>query len=436
MVDAVNKVIPTITDITCKEALEDILNPPIASSQVEKVIRTGFLETPGLSPKQVVILAEAVPSWLAAADSWGAQKLSLYCEGKFHWYRENLDIMTPIQSFPTVAGLAKGNWLTEKNKIILVQGISSFCSKMVTGLESLVVTTNDKLILTCNGILRELKLSFKFLRLSHSCFGGCTDTVTSVGFSRGCGVMGQVELSTGISSLVKDHICPVNNGTSIDPSSIEGKSSKGISSMEHVTTAEFIVPSLFSKTNWVRRRLTDSEILSTLDSPVQITKAVNDRSIDSKLNQDKGLALSRIPLKTIQEVTRIFFDFNIPKAEQHTIPIYDIKRLGPTFTSGLLDIYSEIDQAKVAKSDDTKVNTDLWDEQASTCADNMLSEKAEFLVVNTDHRNLKAEKDTLFSFLRTCSHLRYKKNVRRGFNLHMKTTHGLEGIWKRRIRRF
>ena len=91
--------------------------------------------------------------------------------------------------------------------------------------------------------------------------------------------------------------------------------------MDHITTAEFVVPSLFSKTNWVRRRLTDAEILSTLDSPVQITKAVNDKSIDTKLNQDKMVTLSLIPLKTIQEATRILFGFNIPREEKHTIPL-------------------------------------------------------------------------------------------------------------------
>ena len=175
--------------------------------------------------------------------------------------------------------------------------------------------------------------------------------------------------------------------------------------MDHITTSEFIVPSLFSKTNWVRRRLINAAILSIMDSPVQITKAVNDKSIDTNFNQDKKLAQSLIPLKTIQDATRILFGFKVPKEEKHTIPVYDINRLGPEFSGGLLDIYSEIDQARVAKSDDTKANTDLWDEQASSCPDTTLSDEVELLLVNTDDRHLKVEKDTLFSFLRTCCHL-------------------------------
>ena len=132
--DGVNKFISFITEVTCEEALEDILAPSVASSQVDQVIRTGFLQSPDISPKHDVILAEAVPSWLAAAVSWGAQKLSMYCERELDWYKKNLDIMTPIQSFPTVAGSAKGEWLSEEKKIILVQESSSFCSKMITGL--------------------------------------------------------------------------------------------------------------------------------------------------------------------------------------------------------------------------------------------------------------------------------------------------------------
>ena len=47
-------------------------------------------------------------------------------------------------------------------------------------------------------------------------------------------------MSTGISSLVMDHVCPVENDT-------DARSSQGLSSMNIITSAEFIVPSLFSK---------------------------------------------------------------------------------------------------------------------------------------------------------------------------------------------
>ena len=107
-----------LSEATCKEALSIILSPPVASSKIDQAIRTGFLETPTLSPEHVVILAESMPSWLAAADAWGAQTLSLYCENELKWYRENLDLISPILTYATVAGLVKGDWLKSNNEIL------------------------------------------------------------------------------------------------------------------------------------------------------------------------------------------------------------------------------------------------------------------------------------------------------------------------------
>ena len=50
----------------------------------------------------------------------------------------------------------------------------------------------------------------------------------------------------------------------------------------------------------------------------------------------------------------------------------------------------------------------------------------DFLIVNTDYRYLKTEKEVLFSTLRTISHRRYRKNTRRSFDRYMKTSHGYE----------
>ena len=287
----------------------------MASSSIDQTIRTGFLERPEICPAHVLLLAESIPSWLAAADFWGAHQLSLYCKKEADWYRSHLDIMTHLQVFPTVADLAKGSWLKEPSKIVLIQGSTRFCSKIVLDLESLGLTTEDKIIVTCNGTPRKLRLSFNFLRLSHASFGGCTETKTSNGFLKGCGVDKNVEISKGISSSVADHVFPVESGTPVDPLSSDERSSKCITTVRDIVNDEFIVSSLFSKTHWVKRRLTNAEILSTLDSPVQITKAVNDKKLEINFNQNEDLVETLIPLKTIQEASRILFGFSIPKEE-------------------------------------------------------------------------------------------------------------------------
>ena len=104
-------------------------------------------------------------------------------------------------------------------------------------------------IITCNGIPRKLKLSFNFLRLSHADFGSCTETKTSVGFSKGCGVDKIVETSQGIASSVVDHIFPVESGEPIEPISREARSAKCLATLPDIVHDEFIVPSLFSKTH-------------------------------------------------------------------------------------------------------------------------------------------------------------------------------------------
>ena len=120
-----------------QEALKDILSPPSAQDLNEQIIREGLRRSPEVSPIHVVLLAEAIPSWLPVIDGWGAERLFLYCEREEWWYRANLDLVTPLSLSPTVAGLAKADWVKQSNKIIIVQGSASFCRKMTKGLSSI-----------------------------------------------------------------------------------------------------------------------------------------------------------------------------------------------------------------------------------------------------------------------------------------------------------
>ena len=286
------------------------------------------------------------------------------------------------------------------------------------------MSTEDKIIVTCNERVRNLRLSFKFHRLSHSGLGGSTDTITSVGFSKGCAVPTTINFTKGLKSSIRDHIQPAEGGTPVEPSSQEALPSTGISSLSQVATKEFIVPSLFSKTHWVKRPLSNAEILSVLDSPVQITKAVNkDKHMIGLSDDDEGLVQLITPLKIIQETTRILFGFQIHKEEQHTIPIYDATRLGPLIP-GLQDIYSEIDQSRVAKSDNSVADTSLWDIQALRVDEGKFDPTIDLLFINNDLGKIQDEKFLLEAFRQFHSR-RYKKKVRESYSLHMKTKYDL-----------
>ena len=115
-----------------ENALDDILDPPTPPNLIPQIIEEGFVQSPEKALKNVVILTKSLPTWLAAADSWGSQHLYLYCAREWAWYRDNLEITTPLSVHPMVAGFARAPWMKEKqNTILLIQGSSTFCKKVI-----------------------------------------------------------------------------------------------------------------------------------------------------------------------------------------------------------------------------------------------------------------------------------------------------------------
>ena len=69
------------------------------------------------------------------------------------------------------------------------------------------------------------------------------------------------------------------------------------------------------------------------------------------------------PMKVLQEASRIFFNLEAPIERPHSIPLYNINRLGLKL-DGLEHIYDEINQSQVARNDNAAANTKLWDDAA------------------------------------------------------------------------
>ena len=416
-----------------EEALKDILNPPTPPNFTSQIIKEGFVQAPEKAPSNVVILSEALPTWLSAADTWGSKRLFLYCEKELGWYRKNLEILTPISVFPTVAGIANAPWVKEQHKtVLLVQGSSSFCKKMIKGLVTLGITDNSKIVVTTNQRCTGLPIKFKFVRLNHSTIGGASDTTTSIGFSPGCGIPDHIDFARGIECGIKEHTYPVLPGRTCAAPMFGGMrshqeegllSSEAHHALKDVVTKEFSVPSVFSKTGWVRRNLTSPEILSVLDTPSEIIKAIDrDESKMREGNLEEAIPLA-IPVKTLQEITRVLFEFDKPTEKQHFIPIYDVMRLAPDI-SGIPHIYDEIDQTKVAKNDDAAYDATLWNEavfEKPTTLDEI--DEIIFKIVGHDKKDIDAEKAELLILekLRRAEKRQYKKNVTSSFKRYMST---------------
>ena len=74
-----------------------------------------------------------------------------------------------------------------------------------------------------------------------------------------------------------------------------------------IVAGSFVAPSLFSHSKWVTRNLSNAEILSIMDSPVQLSKRVNEEELDIPLSEIPEKMELVAPLKILQEATRIFF---------------------------------------------------------------------------------------------------------------------------------
>ena len=85
------------------------------------------------------------------------------------------------------------------------------------GLVSIEINDSTRITITSNDKFRNIKLSFKFLRLDHQRLGGATEKITSIGFSKACGIQDEAVFSKGIPSAVFDHICPLESGSVYDP---------------------------------------------------------------------------------------------------------------------------------------------------------------------------------------------------------------------------
>ena len=407
-----------------QDSLQEILRPASAPDMNEQITREGICKFPELAPAYIVLLAKEIPSWLPVIDGWGAEQLFLYCETEELWYRYNEKNKTPLILYPSVAGLARAGWVEEENNVILVQGSATFCKKMIGGLTSLRINDQTKIIVTSNEKCRNLKFSLKFLRFSHSRLGGATDTVTSIGFSKACEIDEDVSFTKGIPSRAMDHICPMEIGETHEPLKAYTTTSEGstkllegsaIYPIRAIVAGTFVAPSIFSHSRWVTRNLSIAEILSIMDSPVQLSKRVNEEKLDIHLSEIPDKMELVAPLKILQEATRIFFKWRAPVERPHEVPIYDVNRLGLNLV-GLEHIYKEVDQALVAKNDNAASITKLWDEAALTPPSNW-DDEIEFILKGKEDIHVITVLDTL----RTFQSRRYKKNVRNSFVQFMKT---------------
>ena len=89
------------------------------------------------------------------------------------------------------------------------------------------------------------------------------------------------------------------------------------------------------------------------------------------------------------------------------------------------DIYTEIDQSKVAKNDDSEADTSLWDDQVIRAPEGHFDPEIKLLLVNNGYKKTQEEKLILEAFRKFHSR-RYKKKVKQSYGRYMETKYGLD----------
>ena len=156
---------------------------PIQGEAIE-----GTVQCLDLKEKNIAVFSEFIPSWLAVADTWRCDKISMFCEKEQEWFRRSLDLETSIKICRVLATMRVGDWMKEERRVVLVQGSVGFCKKIITGLSEGGITTNDKLAVVVTNQVRNLPVKFKFKKFTHSDLGGVSTSKFTIGLSMGWNV--------------------------------------------------------------------------------------------------------------------------------------------------------------------------------------------------------------------------------------------------------
>jgi hypothetical protein len=413
----------------------------------------GTVQCIDIVEKNIAVFSEFIPSWLAVADTWECENISLYCDKEQEWFRKSLKLQTSVKKYRVLAAMRDGSWMKEEKKLVLIQVSTGFCKKIISGFSEWGITEEDRLAVVVTNQFRNPPIRFKFKKFSHSDLGGVSTSKFSIGMTTGWGVDSIEAPDQEVARQLYRVASVIEPGKDIK---IPGKECEAIkertATAPEIISEEFILPNVINGTGWVKRRFTAEEAATALDFPVASIKRLKSESVDRTQCELWGKIP---PVKAIQWAGLLIgkaISTQDKKGSDHSLPsdqsigdgiTKEEKSIEKDAYAGLsysdADIYSKIEQSKAVKNDDALADFDIWNRKAS--------EKPVFTDVDltwkisTNHvldRGSKNDRARLMVFeeLKEAQSNQYKKNVDKSFNKYMRETYSeeeLRDLVKRKI---
>ena len=303
--------------------------------------------------KKIICICQTWPMWVSAIRAQGYEPLSVYVPF-IKKYRRCFQGMRP-SVWRSIHRLQLN--LIPKKYTILISGNFDF-----------LVGLNLQDYRGSIGILiegaqphrRRLPKELRWERIKHNQCGGVTDGNFWFGVSANLRLLPGGLYSTRFLVNVispaakvqqKDHPPPLSLLTTSKVILIgDTICALGLLPIQHVS-ADIIVPSVFSKSKWCKRKLTSKEIADIYDQPYSVTE----ECLMKKIRPVDLPFVSAIPNKVVQcAVRKLGLTHHLPRDKLGS-PI----RLPQLFPP----IIQDADDLKAVKSDDFKVKTYIWDER-------------------------------------------------------------------------
>ena len=395
----------------------------------------GTLEPFDAPVKTIGIFAERIPSWLAVVDNWNCEAIMYFCEKEELWFREALELRTEVRRVGTLAGMRNGRWFKEERRLVLVQGTSEFCRKVLLGLKEWGICDKDMVGVVLPNQLRNLPLAMNFIKLPHSHLGGVTTTPLSIGLSK---TWKDIEVKKPTAELKRkiEDIASVTEGglerNKPDADEIPSQEPK----TSELCSKSFVLRSVFKKSGWVTRLLTPVEIAIALDFPVGCVSRLKDHPEFQK----NHVEWTKVPpVKAIQWAGHLVTGssrkikvngksvLEEESPENEKIQISSQRKKGLNYSDQ--EIYSRIEQTKAVKNDDALTDFDIWNRKASETT--KITESEDWLFVQKTPKTPTEVDPTKIDFmnqLRTLSLKRYRKNIAKSFTKYLREKYSKEEI--------
>ena len=392
------------------------------------LVEEGILS--GVKPKlgNVFVIAEESPSFLLLLGTTAWDSVSCFCPyGPCNWLiRDNPEPWSFKESLDELESEAKD--LGGTKRTFLIQGNDpTFISRALIKIHNIFDSGSDTLLVVSSQRLRRQPAwsnwKIHWSNLRHCDVGGVSNKLFSVGLHSPTSSTegkpagnGQVDkAASSVQRFVKGIQKVDIGGKECSPPTdlSSGSGELFLDPSSHVKPSElletFRLKSVFSKTSWVARKLSNKEIGAAWDLPPDRIRKMETELLLGRLTTSKFVQSP--PLKILQEAMSLLYpSILMLDGASEKVDITSSENAFKLSTFIPETIIQEVKAAhtKAVKNDDAATETEMWDQACVAGFDSKVH-------------------GPLFEFLRSCSVTRFVRNATKSFNLYLLKAHDF--VW-------